>query len=192
MKRLLFILGVFPLIVSCVTDGKTGSNASSCDSDTIVAEQSDVLRSVIGSVGEGTTMHELELLADNDSVSPASNQPQYFSYDNDAIGGVAAGDRVVVSWFGTNKEDVIITNLTSLSHLWTLDNTDGSQAIQLDDDFNATVYGMDEAFEHWTVNNGTLELSCGDRTVTYDIQLLTEDSLILANDSETLKLTKRN
>ena len=84
-------------MVACVTDGKTGGNTVT-DSDTIVVDTiNNTSKVVVGTVGEGTTMHMLELVTDDDSL-------YYFDYENNVIGGLVAGDVVNVLYEETDGD----------------------------------------------------------------------------------------
>ena len=182
MKRFLYFAMLLPLMIACVGNGTTDENGSS-DSDS-VAPLCDAAVSVQGIVGEGTTMHELELLLPDDSIA-------YFSYDNDALGGLAAGDEVVVSWMKSNECQVYISNITSLSHLWQIVNAEGRQCLQLDKNGGATTYGMDSTYDHWESSFGLLRLYNNNVVSQWNIQLLTSDSLIIDDGGDVAWTMKR-
>lgn len=181
------MLFVLPFMVACVTDGKTGGNTVT-DSDTIVVDTiNNASKVVVGTVGEGTTMHMLELVTDDDSL-------YYFDYENNVIGGLVAGDVVNVLYEETDgvTSAFVITNLSALSHLWALADTDGKQHLELNDGGNATVFGMDIDYDHWDVYAGKLVLKHMTEADTLNITLLTEDSLIVEGKSETIKMFREN
>jgi hypothetical protein len=106
------------------------------------------------------------------------------------MGGLLVGDEVDVVY--TTIEDFpvaqLAVNTTALEHLWSQKGTDGHlQSLELDKNGKAATYGMSIEYERWSVQNGFLLLQTpkkvleerGVETDTFQIMMLTEDSLVL-------------
>lgn len=143
-----------------------------------------------GKAGDGTSMHSLELLAENGDTL-------YIFYENNAIGGITCGDLLDVVYREDGENELAaltIVNLTSLAHVWSFTEADGRRHIELDRHGNATVYGVGSGYNQWTVDGGQLVLSNSTDADTFDITLLTDDSLILADihKDSVLRMKRKN
>ena len=86
-----------------------------------------------------------------------------------------------------------VINLTALRHLWAVTDTQGKQHLELDKKGVAISYGMDNYYSRWNVDDVEhLVLVSDELTDTFDIQLLTEDSLVISNDKTVLRMIKEN
>lgn len=182
MKKLLLLTLLFPLLFSCNNNSSTGNNG---DADSI---KSDTTKIINGIIGEGTSMHSLELIADNDSV--------YILYDESiVVGGAVVGDEVSVlcDYSEEGLTALKIINLTALRHLWAITGTQGKQHLELDKKGVAISYGMDNYYSRWNVDDVEhLVLVSDESTDTFDIQLLTDDSLVISNEKSVLRMIKEN
>ena len=172
---------------SCVggtADDKQQKDSTSVEDTTTTAGQdkgkdsASAGKEVKGRAGDGTSMHSLELLTD-------AGDTLYFFYENNAIGGITCGDQLdVVYKTDCNNELAAqtIVNLTSLAHVWSVTGTDGQKRhIELDRRGTVTVYGVGSGYERWSMDGGRLVLSNKAEADTFNITLLTDDSLILAD-----------
>lgn len=174
-------------MAACVGGNKTGKGSSDNDSIDSTAIKSDSVNEVKGVVGEGTSMHSLELITENgDSL--------YFEYDNNIVGGVVCGDFVDVSYNYKNGEFIAasIVNMTSIAHVWTIDGSNSKQHLEIDTKGTATTYGMGVDYTKWSLYNGRLILEGAGKADTFDISLLTDDSLIIENTIQKIKMKKMN
>ncbi len=148
-------------------------------------------KEVRGMAGDGTSMHSLELLTD-------AGDTLYFFYENNAIGGITCGDQLdVVYKTDCNSELAAqtIVNLTSLAHVWSITGTDGQKHhIELDRRGTVTVYGVGSGYEQWNMDGARLVLSNKAETDTFNITLLTEDSLILTDvhNENVMRMRRKN
>ena len=137
-----------------------------------------------GIVGDGSTMNVLQIVqSDGDTVEVLiANQM--------VMGGLLVGSEVDVVY--TTIEDFpvaqLAVNTTALEHLWSQKAEDGHlQSLELDKNGKATTYGMSIEYDKWSVQNGFLLLQSprkvleerGIQTDTFQIMMLTEDSLVL-------------
>lgn len=182
-KGLLLIAMVCGLLTACI-DGKKAEVKADLN---IAMDSVDVeMIQLYGTVGDGTSMHSLELVSDETDTL-------YLTYDNNVIGGVDCGDRVCALFCnnGDEFEALSIINVSSLAHLWQLD-ADTRQHLELSLNGNATSYGMPASYSTWAIHNGQLLLSNNGEADTYSISLLTEQKLILESDNNTLNFTRQN
>lgn len=183
MKKILLFALFIPMLVCCVNNENT-KNSSGTDSLDLSC---DTIKVMTGVVGEGTSMHSLELIAEKDSI-------YNFVYESTVLGGLIVGDEVAVEY---NYSDGMMTalnivNLSSLRHLWLVENTQGKQHLELDKNGIAASYGMDDVYDHWQLESEHLILKCGTVADTFEISLLTDDSLYLTNKTTSLKMKKEN
>ncbi len=143
-----------------------------------------------GRAGDGTSMHSLELLT-------GKGDTLYIFYENNAIGGITSGDLLDVVYKKDGDNELAaqtIVNLTSLAHVWSVAGADRRKHIELDSHGNATVYGVGNGYDRWTVDCGRLVLYNSADADTFDISLLTDDSLILADvhKDSTIRMKRKN
>ena len=137
-----------------------------------------------GRIGDGSSMNVLQLvLSGGDTLNIfASNQL--------VTGGLIVGNEVDVVYTMVQNEPVaqVVINTTSLQHLWSQRNETGRvQSLELDSDGRASTYGMTIDYERWNIQDGLLLLHSPKRVGeerssvadTFQIMLLTEDSLVL-------------
>lgn len=188
MKKILLFVAVLTLaLLSCEEDKKVDVvGIASLDSIPAIEE-------ICGIVGEGTSMHALELLVVGEEENRMPDS-LYFFYEGNVVGGLQAGDQVAVLYSKVEGELVasLIVNMSSLEHLWRVDGTGGKQNIEINDKGRISTYGMDNAYSQWSVALGQLILSGTNEADTFDISLLTNDSLIIENDEQKLVMSKQN
>ncbi len=104
-----------------------------------------------------------------------------------------AGDEVDVIYSKTEDGYManIAINTTSLQHLWTQPrSTGGTQSLEISPEGHATTYDMPGVdYDAWSIHNGQLLLHSTRKaavessgyTDTFDILLLTPDTLVLGN-----------
>ena len=187
MKKILLFALPLLLCMSCEWGSTSGGgNNDSLQTDTII--DSVVVVEVRGTAGDGTSMNVLELVTDQlDTLS--------IEIPNSLIaGGVQAGDEVDVIY---TKQDGMLTstiaiNTTALQHLWTQPrSTGGTQSLEISPEVHAATYdipGVD--YDSWSIRDGRLLLHSPRKaavessgyTDTFDILLLTADTLVLGNE----------
>lgn len=184
MKRLLYSsLLMMLLMMSCIGNGTGGKDDNDSDSVMVPAMEKPLVP-IVGTVGESTTMHVLELVTDD-------GQSAEFDYE-EAIGGADVGDRVLA--FTRDDMAVNVVNVTAMSHLWKIVDADSKQHLELHPDFTATSYGMDHDYVSWTCgcpafsDTPLLFLNYGAGSNGYPLQLLTADSLILYNEGDAIRM----
>lgn len=164
-----FIVTTTLFITSC-NNVKQQSQIESKDSIVTVADSA-----IYGIVGEGTTMHVLELITEEGKTLP-------FTVDQDTLadvqGGIFAGDRVTLTTIGTSDDMPQVgklINLTTLLGKW----------ISLDKNFEIKENGVIESsqkaestpYTQWSLVNAKLILNVD----TFDVVQLSNDSLSLEN-----------
>ena len=171
------MFGAVLLILASCVETKKGEGGTETDSLAIV-EQTTV---EVGMVGDGTSMHLLELVG-------RSGDTLYFDYENNAVGGLACGDLVSVEYTKgdgeLNAEHIV--NLTALCNSWMANYDFGSSYLTLKQDGRASYVGSDFPYKKWAISDGCLYLTKDGAYMTeegdidtFDIVLLTEDSLLL-------------
>lgn len=171
------MFGAVLLILASCVETKKGEGGTETDSLAIV-EQTTV---EVGTVGDGTSMHLLELVG-------RSGDTLYFDYENNAVGGLACGDLVSVEYTKgdgeLNAEHIV--NLTALCNSWMANYDFGSSYLTLKQDGRASYVGSDFPYKKWAISDGCLYLTKDGAYMTeegdidtFDIVLLTEDSLLL-------------
>ncbi|MBR3442677.1 MAG: hypothetical protein IKG96_03360 [Bacteroidaceae bacterium] len=186
MKKILFL--ALPLLLCMSCEWGTTTNGGDTDSlDTVTVIDSTMVYEVRGIAGDGTSMNVLELITDHmdtlDIEIPVSM----------IAGGVQAGDEVDVIYSKTEDGYManIAINTTSLQHLWTQPrSTGGTQSLEISPEGHATTYDMPGVdYDAWSIHNGQLLLHSTRKaavessgyTDTFDILLLTPDTLVLGN-----------
>ena len=171
------MFGAVLLILASCVETKKGEGGTETDSLAIV-EQTTV---EVGTVGDGTSMHLLELVG-------RSGDTLYFDYENNAVGGLACGDLVSVEYTKgdgeLNAEHIV--NLTALCNSWMANYDFGSSYLTLKQDGRASYVGSDFPYKKWAICDRCLYLTKDGAYMTeegdidtFDIVLLTEDSLLL-------------
>lgn len=161
------------LALMCLAGCNQKKQAAVADAKDSVAVQVD--SAIYGVIGEGTTMHVLELLTeDGKTLSLAINQDSC----SDVQGGIFAGDRVsvIMRQGGTEGLEVAkLVNMTSLLGKWT--SLDRNFEIQEDGIVVSTVKAESRPYTQWSMCNGNIILN----TDTFDILLLGPDSMSIEN-----------
>lgn len=178
MKKLFFVASA--IVIGCTLnsckDKKTTQVISTSDS-LDVEEVND--STIYGVCGEGTSMHNLELISDaGDTLSV------FIDDENPRIvqGGLLAGDRVAVLAYKNADKDVDealvaqkIINLTSLLGKWT--SLDKNFDLIEGGEVKNNVKAETNPWTSWKILNGKLLLNKD----TFDIDNLGPDSLLLEN-----------
>lgn len=174
MKKLLFLGVVLLALTSCI-ETKKGEGEAEKDSLT-VADRETI---EVGTVGDGTSMHSLELVSQ-------SGDTLYFVYENNAVGGLACGDLISVEYSEGDGElnAQYIVNLTALCNSWVVGDKYGNSYLTFDKNGGVSYVGSDFPYEKWTISDGCLYLTKNETTDKFDIVLLTEDSLLLQMEDE--------
>ncbi len=187
MKKILFFALPLLLCMSCEWGTTTnGGNDDSLANDSVI--DSTVVYEVRGIAGDGTSMNVLELISDGldtfDIEIPVSM----------IAGGVQAGDEVDVIYSKTEDGYLanIAINTTALQHLWTQPcSTGGTQSLEISPEGHASTYDMPGVdYDAWSIKNGQLLLHSPRKaavessgyTDTFDILMLTADTLVLGNN----------
>ena len=168
--------------------------------DTLVTVEStelDETKEVRGQVGDGSSMNMLELVTEQlDTLNieiPGAL----------VAGGVKVGDEVDVIYtkeYGSLTSSIAI-NVTALQHLWTQRSSQGTQSIEISPKGVAATYNMPNIeYDHWSILNGRLLLHSPQKagvessgyTDTFDILMLTADTLVLGTENHQSKFWKEN
>ncbi len=174
MKHLIaFIPGIALLMLVAGCDVKK-NNLSDEQKDSIVVEVPDT--AIYGVVGEGTSMHVLELLTeDGKTMSFAMSQDSC----SDIQGGIFAGDKVTLTTRKGSGEDLEVeklVNLTSLLGKWT--SLDRNFEIQEDGVIVSAMKAESHPYTQWSMVNGNLVLNAD----TFAVLLLGPDSMSIENN----------
>jgi hypothetical protein len=95
----------------------------------------------------------------------------------------------------------IAINVTALQHLWTQRSSQGTQSIEISPKGVAATYNMPNIeYDHWSILNGRLLLHSPQKagvessgyTDTFDILMLTADTLVLGTENHQSKFWKEN
>lgn len=187
MKKILFF--ILPLLLFTACEWGTTENGG--DGDSLQTDSTVDSVQVIetrGTVTDGSSMNVLELVTDKmdtlDIEIPITM----------VMGGVQEGDEVDVIY--TKTEDGLMAsiaiNTTALQHLWTQPrSTGGTQSLEISPGGHATTYDMSGVdYDSWSISDGRLLLHSPRKaavessgyTDTFDILMLTPDTLVLGNN----------
>lgn len=175
MKRSLyfiFALALCSLFVSC-TDKK--GEATQENADTLSVADNDT--TIYGTCGKNTTMHNLELLADNGTTLSflvnTTVDEEGNTLENAVVGGLLAGDRLAVISQVVDGDTTAtkVLNLTTLKGKWV--SLDRSFEILDDGDVLSAIQSEKNPYTTWRIHNGHLLLGCD----TFDILTLGADTL---------------
>lgn len=165
------LLAAALLMTAC--NGKT-ENPSGEGTDSLTSLMPDT--ALYGTVGEGTTMHVLELKTDGGkTLSFEMNTDE----ESDVQGGVYSGDRVTLTFTENENGEKCVTrmvNLTSLLGKWT--SLDRNFKIQEDGAVESTGAAETRPYTQWSMSNAQLILNAD----TFDVVTLGPDSMSLEND----------
>lgn len=169
---LILCLAAMMMVVGC-KEKKSSPVINTADS--LVVEEGERDSTIYGTCGEGTSMHNLQLITNSgDSVN-------FFIEDEGSgvvQGGLLSGDRLaVVSTVDANGENIAqkIINLTSLLGKWT--SLDKNFEIQEGGNVQNNVKAETNPWTSWKILNGKLLLNKD----TFLIDNLGPDSLTLEN-----------
>jgi len=169
-KTTIMLSVAIALLTAC--NGKT-ENKDGEQNDTIISLVPDT--ALYGTVGEGTTMHVLELKTDGGkTLSLEMNTDE----ESDVQGGVFAGDRVTLTFTENDNGDKTITrmvNLTSLQGKWT--SLDRNFKILEDGTVESTGSAETHPYTLWSMVNAQLVLNAD----TFSVLTLGPDSMSLEN-----------
>lgn len=156
---------------SCCKDNKSVQQTEEKDSIAVTIADS----ALYGIVGEGTTMHMLEIVTDEGKTLQLEMDTDTLS---DIQGGVFAGDRItVLVTKGENQNAVTkLVNLTTLLGKWT--SLDSNFEIKDDGTIESSVKSESRPYTHWQMVNCNLILN----TDTFSVLQLASDSLALENN----------
>ena len=202
MKNIKPLSFSFLLVLSACTGGQTRNSESGVDSDSIALAEwkaENETHEVRGFVGDGSSMNYLEV------ITADTNDTLNIEISNTLIaGGVKAGDDIDVIYTQADGELVssIAINVSSLEHLWTQPSSQGgTQSLEIDHDGHATTYNMPGIdYDRWSLLNGQLLLHSPRKagieqsgyTDTFDILMLTADTLVLGHHAEIKRFWREN
>lgn len=172
MKQTFFIaISVLFALFSCTEKQKKQAPAPE-----IVAEE--VLdTAAYGICGEGTSMHSLVLVTDNDgTLNLAINDDEETPC---VLGGLMNGDRLTATYSKTAEGYVAtkVINLTTMMGLWT--SLDKNFEMYEDGSIKSNVSAETKSYTAWNMCNGNLILN----TDTFTVLELGPDSMMLENNS---------
>lgn len=176
MKRIFYVvfaLGLLFAVNSC-KDKQVKPVISANDSTEVDDDMAD--STIYGVCGDGTTMHELQLITDDgDTINAFVNDDE----PNIVKGGLLAGDRVaLIASKDANGEMVAqsVINLTSLLGKWT--SIDKNFELLEGGEVKNNVQAEQNPWTSWKILNGKLLLNKD----TFMIDNLGPDSLYLENN----------
>lgn len=176
------------LIAVCMLTAGCNSNSNKpvvTNVDTTEVTETDT--TIYGLCGEGTTMHQLELITnDGDTLNFLVNDDE--DAEGDAImGGLLCGDKVaVIKKYGTDEPTAqLIVNLTTLEGKWT--SLDRNFEIVEGGEVLSTVQSESNPYTSWKMLNGRLLMGRD----TFDILTLGADSLELENSKGIFVYTRK-
>lgn len=192
MKRPPLIIACAALLTACAGGGGTSAEDPTTADSTLsvvgTVSRVEPPKELEATIGDGTTMHNVELITDQMDTL-------YVEIENGSVaGGLAAGERIDLLY--RRSEDALIAivavNISALQHLWTQTrSTGGTQSIELNAAGHAITHNMQPAdYQHWALQGGQLLLTCpptpgveqSGYTDTFDIMLLTTDTLVISNN----------
>lgn len=168
-------IAAFVAFIACMMAGcenKKGTQLSDTQDSLEVSVQDTA---IYGTVGEGTTMHVLELITDDGKTKTFAISQDSLS---DVQGGIFSGDKVTItvrSVPDSDPEIVKLLNLTSLLGKWT--SLDRNFEIKEDGIVTSTVKAESHPYTQWSVSNGNLILNAD----TFNVLLLGPDSMSIEN-----------
>lgn len=173
MKKIFYPLAcsVLAFAVSSCNNSKQQPTEEQNDSIVSVTDSA-----IYGVVGEGTTMHVLEVITEEGkNVSFAVNQDSL----SDIQGGIFAGDRITLVTNGKTEDDMPqvgkLINLTTLLGKWI--SLDRNFEIKEDGVVESSQKAESNPYTQWSMVNSRLVLNVD----TFDIIQLGSDSLALEN-----------
>lgn len=172
MKHLISICVAVIFLLTAVGCEEKKGDASVTAEDSLYVSIPDT--AIYGVVGEGTTMHVLELLAeDGRTLTFAVNQDSC----SDVQGGVFSGDKVTLTVReGSDGPEVVkLVNITSLFGKWT--SIDRNFEIMQDGVVSGAVKTESNPYTQWSMANANLILNAD----TFDVLLLGPDSMTIEN-----------
>ena len=187
MKKILFFAASLFVFTACewgTTENGGGSDSLLTDS---VAEVVNGIETR-GTITDGSSMNVLEIVTDKKGTLDIEIPVTMVA------GGVQEGEEVDVIYSKTDEGLIatIAINLTSLQHLWTQPrSTGGTQSLEISPEGHATTYDMPGVdYDSWSILDGRLLLHSPRKaavessgyTDTFDILLLTPDTLVLGNE----------
>ncbi len=145
------------------------------------------IKEIQGIIGEGTSMHTIELLTEQGDTLYISNQEQT------VLGGLTVGDKmnIVYTAKGDTLSSITAVNITTLAHLWSqLDDYGNEQTLELTPDGEAYTVNMSSLnYDSWQIKDGSLllhspaqaETEMKEYTDTFTIKQLTDRLLIMSS-----------
>lgn len=180
MKKILILSTLLLALTSCIDTPKPKTVKQ-------MVEDLGIDRVVNGTVGDGTSMHSLELIT-------FGGDTLYYVYENNAKGGLAVGDTVNVIYKQEDGELTAqwIVNLSALLHRWEGQDESGAFSFTFEEVGMFESEGFKENYTSWSIIGEDIYFECGDHTDKYAIDLLTEDSLVLFSleDGTTLSFSR--
>lgn len=173
MKNLVYIC-VAALLCGAVTSCDQHKSKSQGDNtDSVTVSMPDT--AIYGVVGEGTTMHVLELVTDDGKTMTFAISQDSLS---DVQGGIFAGDKVTITTrpgTDSDREVVKLLNLSSLLGKWT--SIDRNFEIKEDGEVVSAIKAESHPYTQWSAANGNLILNAD----TFNVLLLGPDSMSIEN-----------
>lgn len=187
----------------CLLNSCTGTNnKTSNEEDSIKVEIIDTIDvpgiiNTVGTVGDGTSMHILELISDKGDTILIDCPI------NMIAGGAEAGDRITVTYINDNNTYRAMTsiNLTALEHLWSQTGADGNkQSLEINSGGRAATYDMSIEYDAWSIEEGKLLLHSPKKIAseqsaivdTFDIMELSDERLVLMHGNLESEFVREN
>lgn len=174
MKKIVYVAIVLvALFAANSCKNKSNTPIISPNDSLMVEDEND--STIYGILGEGTSMHALEIFSDNgDTLNVFVDDEK-----TDIVqGGILAGDRIALIAYKVQDDEMVaqkVINLTSLLGKWT--SLDKNFDIMEGGEVKNNVKAETNPWTSWKILNGKLLLNKD----TFDINKLGPDSLLLEN-----------
>lgn len=175
MKRLIYVaIALVALFAANSCKNKSNTPVISASDSTEVEDDAND-STIYGVCGDGTSMHELQLISDEGDTLNVFISDE----DPDIVqGGLLAGDRIALIGYKAQDGELMaqkVINLTSLLGKWT--SLDKNFDIMEGGEVKNNVKAETNPWTSWKIMNGKLLLNKD----TFDIDKLGPDSLMLEN-----------
>lgn len=188
MKRSVYFF--LTLMAVCILAGCNSNSNKAVETDADTTQVAETDTTIYGICGEGTTMHNLELITnDGDTLNFLVNEGN--NDDDDAIdairGGLISGDKLAVIRDASAAEPTAakVINLTTLEGKWTslarnFEIVEGGELL-------STLQSETNPYTSWRILNGQLLMGRD----TFDILTLGADTLELENSQGIFIYTRK-
>ena len=194
MKRISVIMMVAVAVWMMASCGNGTKQVPFDNGDSAAIANADP--TVYGVCGEETAMHTLQLLTDTGDTLVLDLTPA--QEENQVLGGLQAGDRMVVVPSKDKKSALVVINQSTLLGNWVMPNPiDGSDEVGICIKEGGIAESIEQSsiiYKTWRLVKGKLEVtlvrdggSGEDEIYVYDILKLNADSLVYKDAEDTFE-----